>query len=300
MKIFVTGATGFIGSAIVRELIDAGYQVLGLARSDAGAKSLIAAGAQVDRGDLKDLESLRSGAAMSDGTIHTGFIHDFSNFADNCEVDKRAIETLGAALESSERPLLVTSGLATVAEGRTPTEEDAPLPPSPAYPRASEATAETLLKRGVRVSVVRLPQVHNTIKQGLVTYAIAVAREKGVSAYVGEGLNRWAAVHVLDAARLYRLALEKQEAGTRYHAVAEEGVLVRDIAEAIGRGLKVPVVSKSHEEAAAHFGGIGIFVGRDLIGSSVQTQRRLGWCPTGPGLITDLDRTHYFAAGQTA
>lgn len=300
MKIFVTGATGFIGSAVVRELIDAGHQVLGLSRSDTGAKALLAAGAQVHRGDLKDLESLRNGAAASDGVIHTGFIHDFSKFAENCEIDKRAIEALGSVLESSKRPLLVTSGLATVAEGRTPTEEDAPRPPSPAYPRASEATAEMLLKRGVRVSVVRLPQVHNTIKQGLVTYAIAVAREKGVSAYVGDGLNRWAAVHVLDAARLYRLAIEKQEAGARYHAVAEEGVHFREIAEAIGRSLKVPVVSKSLEEAAAHFGSIGMFIGRDLIGSSVQTQRMLGWRPTGPGLITDLDQADYFAAGQTA
>jgi nucleoside-diphosphate-sugar epimerase len=300
MKIFVTGATGFIGSAIVRELIGAGHQVLGLSRSDAGDKTLIAAGAQVHRGDLKDLESLRKGAAMSDGVIHTGFIHDFLKFAENCEIDKRAIEALGSALEGSKRPLLVTSGLATVAEGRMPTEEDAGLPPSPAYPRASEATAETLLKRGVRVSVVRLPQVHNTIKQGLVTYAIAVAREKGVSAYVDAGLNRWAAVHVLDAARLYRLALEKHEAGARYHAVTEEGVPVREIAEAIGRGLKVPVVSKSPEEAAAHFGWLGMFVGRDLIGSSMQTQERLGWRPTGPGLITDLDQAHYFAAKQSA
>jgi nucleoside-diphosphate-sugar epimerase len=300
MKIFVTGATGFIGSAIIRELIDAGHEVLGLSRSDTGAKALIAAGAQVHRGDLKDLESLRNGAATSDGVIHTGFIHDFSKFAENCEIDKRAIEALGSALEGSERPLLVTSGLARVAEGRTPTEEDASLPPSPAYPRASEATTEMLLKHGVRVSVVRLPQVHNTIKQGLVTYAIAVAREKGVSVYVGDGLNRWATVHVLDTARLYRLALEKQEAGARYHAIAEEGLAFRDIAEAIGRGLKVPVVSKSPEEAAAHFGSIGMFIGRDLIGSSAQTKRILGWRPTGPGLIADLDQAHYFVAEQTA
>jgi nucleoside-diphosphate-sugar epimerase len=293
MKIFVTGATGFVGSAVVQELIGAGHKVIGLARSDAGAKSLVASGAQVHRGDLKDLESLRSGAAMSDGVIHTGFVHDFSNFAENCEVDKHAIEALGSALEGSGRPLLVTSGLATVAQGRTPTEEDAPLPASSTYPRASEATAETLLKRGVRVSVVRLPQVHNTVKQGLITYAIGLAREKAVSAYVGDGLNRWAAVHVLDAARLYRQALEKQEAGARYHAVAEEGVPVREIAEAIGRGLKVPVVSKSPEESAAHFGWLRIFVGRDLTGSSVQTQVRLGWRPTGPGLIADLEQMCY-------
>ena len=252
------------------------------------------------RGSLEDVASLRGGAAKSDGVIHTGFIHDFSKFAENCEIDKRAIEALGSALEGSERPLLVTSGMATVAQGRLATEEDAPLPPSPSYPRASEATAETLLKRGVRASVVRLPQVHDTAKQGLVTYAIEVAREKGVSAYVGEGLNRWPAVHVLDTARLYRLALEKQEAGIRYHAVAEEGVLVRDIAEAIGRGLKVAVVSKSIEEAAAHFGWLGAFVRRDVPASSVQTQRLLGWRPTGPGLIADLDRAHYFAAKQTA
>jgi nucleoside-diphosphate-sugar epimerase len=300
MRVFVTGATGFIGSAIVQELIAAGHQVLGLAHSDSGAKSLMAAGAQVHRGDLEDLESLRAGAAKSDAVIHTGFIHDFSNFAKNCEIDKRAIEALGSELRGSARPLLVSSGLATVAQGRMPTEEDAPLAPSPSYPRASEVTAETLLQRGVRASVVRLPQVHNTVKQGLVSYAIAVAREKGVAAYVGDGRNRWAAVHVLDAARLYRLALEKQEAGARYHAVAEEGVPVCDIAGAIGRGLKVPVVSKSAEEAAAHFGFLGMFVSRDLIGSSLQTQRRLGWRPTGPGLIADLSRAHYFAAEQTA
>jgi nucleoside-diphosphate-sugar epimerase len=290
MRVFVTGATGFIGSAIVRELIDAGHQVLGLARSDEGGKTLIAAGAQIHRGDLTDLESLRSGTAEADAVIHTAFIHDFSKFAENCEIDKRAIETLGSALEGSERLMLVTSGMATVAQGRPATEEDGP---SLASPRVSETTAEKLLKRGVRVSVVRLPQVHDTVKQGLVTYTIALAREKGVSAYVGDGRNRWAAVHVLDAVRLYRLALEKQEAGATYHAVAEEGVPVREIAEAIGRGLKVSVVSKSLEEAAAHFGWLGMFAGRDLIGSSVQTQARLGWRPTGPGLIADLEQVRY-------
>jgi nucleoside-diphosphate-sugar epimerase len=254
------------------------------------------AGAQVHRGDLEDLESLRSGAAMSDGVIHAAFIHDFSKFKESCEIDGRAIETLGSVLEGSERPMLVTAGVATTAQGRLGTEEDAPVPPSPAYPRVSEATAEKLLARGVRVSTVRLPQVHDTRKQGLVTYAIAVAREKGVSAYVGDGLNRYAAVHVLDAARLYRLALEKQEAGARYHAVAEEGVSFRDIADAIGRGLKAPVVSKSPEEAAAHFGFLAAFVGRDLTGSSAQTQEGLGWHPTGPGLIADLEQMRYFEA----
>jgi nucleoside-diphosphate-sugar epimerase len=297
MKIFVTGATGFIGSALVPELIGAGHQVLGLARSDAGAKSLVAAGAQAHRGDLTDLESLRSGAAAADAVIHLAFIHDFSKFTENCEVDKRAIEALGSVLEGSTRPMLVTSGLATTAEGRLATEEDSE---SPSSPRVSERTTEKLLARGVQISTVRLPQVHDTRKQGLVMFAIALARGKGVSAYVGDGLNRWAAVHLLDAARLYRLAIEKQEAGARYHAIAEEGVPARTIAESIGRGLKVPVVSVSPEEAAAHFGWLAMFAGRDLTGSSAQTQRRLGWRPTGPGLITDLENTSYLEKSVSA
>jgi nucleoside-diphosphate-sugar epimerase len=292
MRVFVTGATGFIGSAVVRELIQAGHEVLGLARSHEGAKSLAAAGAEIHRGSLENLDSLRSGAAITDGVIHTAFNHDFSKFAENCEADRRGIEVLGTALAGSNRPLLVTSGLALLASGRAATEDDEPHAPSPSYPRSSEATAMQFVARGVRVGVVRLPQVHDLYKQGLVTYAIAVAREKKVSAYVGDGLNRYPAVHVLDAARLYRLALEKGTAGSRYHAVAEEGVTLREIAGVIGRRLNIPVVSKSPAEAPAHFGWLGLFAGLDCLASSAQTQAWLGWRPTGPGLIEDLNHAH--------
>ena len=297
MRVFVTGSTGFIGSTIVPELINAGHQVLGLTRSDAGAQSLIAAGAEVHRGNLEDLESLRSGAAKADGVIHCAFNHDFSKFVANCAMDTRAIETLGAALTGSDRPLIITSGtgMGNAVPGQPATEDH--FDPSHPNPRvASELAGASMSARGVNVSVLRLPQVHNRIKQGLITYAITVAREKGVSAYVGDGINRWPAVHVLDAARLYRLALEKAEAGARYHAVAEEGVPVRDIAEVVGRGLKVPVVALSPEEAAGHFGWLGAFVSWDLPASSAQTQARLGWRPTGPGVIADLEQMRYFSA----
>jgi len=297
MKIFVTGATGFIGSAVVQEFIDKGYKVLGLARSDAGAKSLIGSGAEVHRGDVEDLESLRSGAAAADAVIHTAFIHDFSRFREVCEIDRRATEALGSALAGSDRPLIVTSGLARVVSGRAATEQDPAPPVSDSYPRASEQTAAALAERGVRTTIVRLPQVHDTVKQGLVSYAIEVARKKGVSAYVGEGRNRWAAVHLPDAARLYRLALEKGEPGARYHAVAEEGVPFREIAEAIGRRSNVPLVSLPPEESATHFGWLARFAGWDLSGSSELTQARLGWRPAGPGLIADLDAVQYFEPG---
>jgi len=284
MRIFVTGATGFVGSSVVQELLKAGHEVLGLARSEAGAKALAATGAAVHRGDIENLESLRIGAAASDGVIHTAFNHDFSKFAANCEADRLAIEALGAVLAGSDRPLLVTSGT-----GRSPTEDDVPPPPSPAYPRASEITALSLIPRGVRAAVVRLPQVHDQDKQGLITYLIALAREKGVSAYVGDGLNAFAAVHRSDAARLYRLAFEKGTVGARYHAVAEEGIPLRDIAEVIGRRLKIPVVSKSPEEVAGHFGWLGWFIGADFRSTSTQTQKWLDWHPTGPGLMQDLN-----------
>ena len=295
MRVFVTGATGFIGSSVVPELLNAGHQVLGLSRSDVGAKSLAAAGAQVHRGDIEDLESLRSGAAASDGVIHLAFNHDFSKWEANSEADRRAIEALGSALAGSNRPLIVTSGTAAaITPGRLTTEDDAPNSPIPRV--ASEEAAASLAAQGVRVSVMRLPQVHDPVKQGLITYLIAAAREKGVSAYVGDGLNRWPAVHVLDAAHLYRLALEKVSAGARYNAVAEEGVPLREMAEAIGRGLKLPVVSLSPEQAGEHFGWLAMFAGFDIPASSALTQERLGWRPTGPGLIADLDRMSYFEA----
>ncbi len=293
MRVFVTGATGFIGTAVVRELLDAGHQVVGLARSEAGANALASAGAQVQRGDITDLESLRSGAAASDAVIHTAFNHDFSKFKENCEIDRRTIEALGSVLAGSDRPLIVTAGLPVLPSGRPATEDDVAPPITDSYPRASEQTALALAERGVRTSVVRLPQVHNTVKQGLVSYTIAIARQKGVAAYVGEGLNRWAAVHLQDAARLYRLVLEKGEPGARYNAVAEDGVSAREIAETIGRGLKVPVVSLTPEQASAHFGPLAVFAGWDLVGSSELTKKRLGWQPTGPGLIADLEKMRY-------
>ena len=291
MRIFVTGATGFIGSAVVPELIRAGYQVLGLTRTEAGAKSLLAQGAEVHRGDLQDLDSLRKGAARSDGVIHLAFIHDFSKFRENCEIDKRAIEAMGSKLAGTNRPFIVTTGTAGLATPGETATEDMNVPPDHPFPRFSESTAFSLT--GVSASVVRLPQVHDTVKQGLVTYAIAVAREKGVSAYVGDGRNRWAAAHVSDVARLYRLALEKNEAGAKYHAVGEEGVPARDIADAVGRGLKVPVKSISPEEAESHFGWLAMFAGLDLPTSSAKTRERLGWNPTGPGLIADLENMRY-------
>jgi nucleoside-diphosphate-sugar epimerase len=291
MKVFLTGATGFIGTALVKELIGAGHQVLGLSRSDAGAEALAVAGAQVHRGDLENLESLRNGAAQSDGVIHAGFVHDFSRFQEVCEIDRRAIEALGSALAGTDRPLIISSGVAGLgAPGRLATEDDR-VPPDYPLPRVSEQTALAL--KNVSASIIRLPQVHDPIKQGLVTYLIALAREKGLSAYVGEGGNRWAAAHVSDVARLYRLALEKHETGAKYHAVAEEGVAMREIAESISRGLKIPVVSLSPEEAAAHFGWMTLFAGSDLAASSEKTRKKMDWNPTGPGLIADLDQAHF-------
>lgn len=296
MRIFLTGATGFIGSRIVPELLAAGHRVLGMTRSDEGAHALASVGADVHRGHLEDLDSLRSGAAKADAVIHTAFDHDFSNFVANCEKDRQAIKAMGSALAGSGRQLLITSGtgMGTAKPGKPATEEafntEHPNPRS-----ASEIAGAEMLAEGVAVSVVRLPQVHDTVKQGLISPLIAIARAKGVSAYIGEGLNRWPAAHVLDVARLYRLAIEKCKPGARYHAVAEEGIRVRDIAEVIGAGLGVPVTSISPSDAGDHFGWLAGFVGMDLLASSAWTREVLEWLPSGPSLLDDLSRMDYSA-----
>ena len=292
MRVFVTGATGFIGSAVVKELIAAGHQAIGLCRSDDKAAALAAAGAEVYRGSIADPDSLNNGASRSDGVIHLAFNHDFSRFVQNCEDDRLVIKALGAALAGSDRPLIVTSGtpIANTVPGEAAREDNATVG-SNVHPRAAtEEAGAAVAAEGVNLSVVRLPQVHDPVAQGLITPAIAMFREKGACAYVGEGLNRWPAAHVLDVARLYRLAVEKAEPNARYHAVAEEGVPMRAIAEAVGRRLKLPVKSIAPEEVQAFFGWLAMFAGRDMPASSAQTREKLGWRPTGPGLIADLDR----------
>ncbi|MFX1705645.1 SDR family oxidoreductase [Chitinophaga sp. CC14] len=294
MRVFVTGATGFVGTAVVQELINAGHQVLGLARSDASAEKLAKAGAEVLRGDLEDLDSLRAGAAETNGVIHAGFIHDFTRFPEVCEVDRKAIETIGEVLAGSDRPLIVTSGTALVSPGKLATEDIIPSF-NPAWPRASEQAADTVCGLGVRAASVRLsPSVHGDgDKHGFIPILVNTAREKGFSAYIGEGLNRWNAVHRLDAAHLFRLALENAEAGARYHAAAEEGVTVRAIAEAIGKQLNIPVKSIAPEAAAEHFGWFSHMAAIDCPASSKLTQERLNWRPMHSTLLSDIDNGIY-------
>lgn len=290
MRVFLTGATGFIGSAIVHELIEAGHEVLGLARSDGGAETLGRLGAEVQRGSLEDADALRTAAASVDAVIHTAFDHDFSQFAMHCENDRRVIEGLGSVLAGTDKPLIITSvtGVAQIEPGTVAKEEDPPVSVA-VHPRAaSEEAAYAAAKLGCRTLVMRMPQVHDTRKHGLWDYTMQIAREKGVSAYTGDGLNRWPAAHVVDTARLYRLALEKGRAGAVYNAVAEEGVAMRDIASAIGQRLNLPVVSLSSEEAQQHFGWLARVVGLDLPASSEKTRQELNWNPTHPAMIPDL------------
>jgi nucleoside-diphosphate-sugar epimerase len=292
MRVFVTGATGNIGSRVVKDLIAAGHQVIGLCRSDDKAPALAAAGAEVYRGSIAEPDSLKDGAARSDGVIHLAFNHDFSRFVQNCEDDRRVIKTLGSVLVGSDRPLIVTSGtpIANTVPGR-PAKEDNATVGSDVHPRAaSEEAAASVAADGVNVSVVRLPQVHDPVTQGLITPAIATYRQKGACAYIGDGVNRWPAAYVLDVARLYRLAVERAEPNAKYHAVAEEGVPMRDIAQAIGRRLSLPVKSIAPEEAQAFFGWLAMFAGHDMPASSEQTRKKLGWRPSGPGLIADLEQ----------
>ncbi|MHC1479995.1 SDR family oxidoreductase [Frateuria aurantia] len=294
MRIFVTGATGFIGSRIVPQLLASGHEVLGLSRSDAGARWLQEVGADVHRGTLEDPASLSAGAAKADAVIHAAFDHDFSNFVANCAKDQRAIEALGAALQGTDRPLVITSGVGMgLADGHEPASEEVANFSHPNPRSASERAGEAMLEKGINVSVVRLPQVHDTVKQGLITPYIEICRQRGVVAYVGEGLNRWSAVHVDDAATVYRLAVERARAGARYHAVAEAGVSARAIAEVVAGGLGLPLQSLPAEAAAAHFGWMGMFVGMDLPASSALTRGWLGWSPSGPDLLDDLASMDY-------
>jgi nucleoside-diphosphate-sugar epimerase len=303
VRIFITGATGFIGSATVSELIEAGHEVVGLARSDASAAALAAAGADVQRGSLEDLDSLTSGAAASDGVIHTAFNHDFSVPREiAAQADWRAIEALGSALEGSGRPLVITSGSAILPAGRVGTEDDTYAAKSQAAARgASEELARSMASRGVRTSVVRFPpSVHGKGDHGFVAALIDIARAKGVAGYIGDGSNRWPAVHRLDAAHLYRLALEAAPAGSVFHGVADEGVPTRELAEVIGRHLDLQAASISPEDAGDHFGWLAAFYGLDVPASSALTQERLGWHPVHPGLIEDLDEGHYFEEVRSA
>lgn len=294
MRVFVTGAAGFIGSAVVPELISAGHKVIGLARSDANSAALKKMGAEIHQGSLEDTESLRAGAAKADGVIHLAFIHDFSKFAENGQTDKRAIEAMGEVLAGSDRPLIVTGGVLMVAPGRLVTEED-PAREGPGVPRVSEGSALAFVSKGVRAMVVRLPQVHGGDgKAGLIGYAIDIARAKGFAAYVGDGSQRVAAAHQLDVARVYRLALEKGAAGARFHAVGEEGVPMKEIAEVIGRHVNLPVKSVTPGEAGGYFGWLGMMASADCPASSALTQQRLGWKPKEIGLIADIGQPGYF------